>query len=154
MREWAGVSVKFGAQVAEEAEAPPSRLIRPKRVGECHDVRVQSPRLGSPSRPGSEHETRPQPLEPWLVAAHQATNVLQRSSGSFKAARQPPSPRAASHPPRRRSTAGWQGRCRRSEGVPSCVGSSGSQPCHDSEAVYTGKHHAHVFPTTPSTWLF
>lgn len=100
----------------------PSRLIRPKRGAECHDVRAQSPRLGSPSRPGSEHEPPPLPRtpEPWLAAAHQATHILQRNepSGSFKAARQPPSPRTASHPPHRCSTAGWRGRCAGPRGRP------------------------------------
>lgn len=44
-----------------EVRSAGGRESRPKRGGECHDVRAQGPRLGSPCRPGSEHKPCPPP---------------------------------------------------------------------------------------------
>lgn len=90
-RQWAGVCVQFGAQVAEEAEEPHLGYSGPRGWGvPCREG--SGPRAGVPFQAGLRTQAPPPgPPEPWLAAAHRATNVPQRiePSGSFKAAPNP-----------------------------------------------------------------
>lgn len=149
--------VQFGAQVAEEAEEPHLGYSGPRGWGvPCREG--SGPRAGVPFQAGLRTQALPPgpPPEPWLAAAHRATNVPQRNepSGSFKAAPNPrPRAQLPALPLPPLLSCGVAGTLRPVQGRPQQCRQHGvaAMPCLGSRVHR--EPHAHVSPMTPSTWL-